>query len=159
MANNMPSGNRGGQTGGATREHAEEAKGHLQQAGSHAKEAASSAMSDAGQKAQEFASGVAQRAGEYAASAQERADDALSSMGHRMSSMAGSLRQGAPREGMLGSAASTVADQLESGGRYLQRHGLGDIGDDLGGVIRTHPIPSLLVAFGVGLLIGMAGRK
>jgi hypothetical protein len=94
-----------------------------------------------------------------ASAAADRADDAMSSVGQRMSSMAGSLRERAPREGMVGSAASAVADRLDQGGRYLQEHDLGDMTNDLAGVIRRNPLPSLLVAFGLGFFIGMASRR
>jgi len=161
--------NRGDQTGQA-REHTEAAKGHLQQAGSEAKQAASSAASGVAQKAQDaasnvgdkarnLASNVSQRAGELAERAGDKADDALTSVGQRMSSMAGSLRQSGPREGVMGSAAGAVADRLESGGRYLQEHGVGDISDDLASVVRRNPFPALCVAFGVGFLIGMVSRR
>jgi ElaB/YqjD/DUF883 family membrane-anchored ribosome-binding protein len=161
--------NRGDQTGQA-REHAEAAKSHLQQAGSETRQAASSATSGLAQKAQDtasnlgdkarnLASNVSQRAGDLAERAGDKADDALSSMGQRMSSMAGSLRQSAPREGVIGSAAGAVADRLESGGRYLQEHGVSDIGDDLASVVRRNPFPALCVAFGVGFLIGMVSRR
>jgi hypothetical protein len=161
--------NRGDQAGQA-REHAETAKEHLQQAGSETRQAAASAASGLSQKAQEaassvgekarsIASDVSQRADDVAQRAEGKADDALASMGQRMSSMAGSLRQSAPREGVVGSAAGTVADRLESGGRYLQEHGVSEITDDLGGVVRRHPFPALCLAFGVGFLIGMASRR
>jgi cell division septum initiation protein DivIVA len=161
--------NRGDQTGQA-REHADAAKGHLQQAGSEARQAATTAASGLSQKAQEtasnigerarnLASDVSQRAGDVAERAENKADDALSSVGQRMSSMAGSLRQSAPREGMVGSAAGAVADRLDSGGRYLQEHGVSEITDDLAGVVRRNPLPALCLAFGVGFLIGMASRR
>jgi len=167
MAN--PSNGGDAQTGQA-REKAEAARGHLQQAGSEARQAAAAAASGLSQKAQDAASGVAerakdlasnvgQRASDVAHKAEDKADDALSSMGQRMSSMAGSLRQSAPRAGVVGSAAGAVADRLESGGRYLQEHGVGDITDDLAGVIRRNPLPSLCLAFGVGFLIGMVSRR
>jgi ElaB/YqjD/DUF883 family membrane-anchored ribosome-binding protein len=162
--------NRGDAQTGQAREQAEAAKSHLHQAGSEARQAASSAASGLAQKAQETAlnvaerakdaaSGVADRAKDLAGRAEDRADDALSSMGQRMSSMAGSLREKAPRSGVVGSAAGAVADRLESGGHYLQEHGVSDITDDLAGVIRRNPLPSLCVAFGVGFLIGMVARR
>jgi cell division septum initiation protein DivIVA len=162
--------NRGDAQTSQARDQAEAAKGHLQQAGSEAKQAASSAASGLAQKAQETASNlterakdaasnVSQRAGEMAQRAEDRTDDALSSMGHRMSTMAGSLRQTAPREGVIGSAAGAVADRLDRGGRYLQEHGVSDITDDLTGVIRRNPLPALCAAFGVGLLIGIAASR
>ncbi len=115
--------------------------------------------SNLGEKARNLASDVSQRAGDLAERAGDRADDALSSMGQRMSSMAGTLRQSAPREGVIGSAAGAVADRLESGGRYLQEHGVSDITDDLAGVVRRNPLPAVCIAFGVGFLIGMASRR
>jgi hypothetical protein len=152
--------NRGeGRPAGQAREQMEEAKSHLQQAGAHAKEAATTAAAGAAQQAQDAASNVAERARDMASSAADRAGDAISSVGQRMSSVAGSLRQSAPREGALGSAASAVADRLDQGGRYLQEHDLGDMTNDLAGVIRRNPLPSLLVAFGFGFLIGMASRR
>jgi ElaB/YqjD/DUF883 family membrane-anchored ribosome-binding protein len=173
--------NRGDAQISQAREQAEAAKGHLQQAGSEARQAASAAASGLGQKAQDaasnltdrakdaatnvterakdLASNVSQRAGEMAHRAEDRTDDALSSMGQRMSTMAGSLRQAAPREGVVGSAAGAVADRLEKGGRYLQEHGVSDMTDDLTGVIRRNPLPSLCLAFGVGFLIGMAASR
>jgi hypothetical protein len=133
--------NRGDNPTGQAREQAESAKGHLQQAGSEAKQAAASA-----------ASGLTQKA-------HEKTDDALSSMGQRMTSMAGSLRETAPREGVVGSAAGAVAERLESGGRYLQNHGVSEITDDLTNVVRRNPLPALCLAFGVGLLIGIVARR
>jgi ElaB/YqjD/DUF883 family membrane-anchored ribosome-binding protein len=60
---------------------------------------------------------------------------------------------------MIGSAAGAVADQLETGGRYLQQHGISDMTDDLAGVVRRNPLPALCVAFGVGFMIGMVSRR
>jgi len=159
--------NRGEGQFGQVREQAESAKGHLQQAGNEAKQAGSAAASGLAQKAQDTASNlterakdaasnVSQRAGEMAHKAEDKADDALSSMGQRMSTMAGSLRQTAPRSGAVGSAAGAVADRLETGGRYLQEHGVSEITDDLAGVVRRNPLPALCAAFGVGLFIGLA---
>jgi hypothetical protein len=162
--------NRGESQGGQAREHTEAAKGHLQQAGHEAKQAASSATSGLAQKAQDTASGLAEkardaasnvgdRARDLAGKAEDRTDDALSSMGQRMSSMAGSLRQSAPRSGMVGSAAGAVADSLDSGGRYLQEHGVSEITDDISGFVRRNPLPTLCVAFGFGFLIGMVATR
>jgi cell division septum initiation protein DivIVA len=162
--------NRGDAQGNQAREQAEAAKGHLQQAGSEARQAASSAASGLAQKAQETASNlgerardaasnVGERARDLAGKAEDRTDDALASMGQRLSSVAGSLRQAAPRAGVVGSAAGAVADRLESGGRYLQEHGVSDITDDVGGLVRRNPLPALCLAFGVGFLIGMVASR
>ena len=60
---------------------------------------------------------------------------------------------------MLGSAASAVADTLESSGRYLEESGLSGIGEDLTSMIRRNPVPALLVGIGLGFLIARATRS
>lgn len=115
--------------------------------------------SDAVDKVKDAASNLGSKAQEYASTAGQKMEDATSYVGERMSSWGSSLRQGTPHEGMMGSAAGAVADTLESSGQYLQQHDFGDMADDLGGVIRRYPIQSLLVAFGVGCLIGMTSRR
>jgi ElaB/YqjD/DUF883 family membrane-anchored ribosome-binding protein len=121
------------------------------QVGHRAQEAASSLA----HRAQEAGSSVAQQASTLAAQASEKADDALSRAGQGMTSLAGQVRQNMPQEGVLGSASSAVADRLREGGQYLQQHGVGDIADDMGGLVRRHPLPALCIGFGVGFLLGM----
>jgi hypothetical protein len=124
-----------------------------------AKGAAKEGAANIGQQAGSAASQAADKAREYASRAGDKAEDTLHSVGQGMSSLAGTIRQSAPHGGMLGTAAGSVADQLESGGRYLREHDLGDIGDDLGLVIRRYPIASLLCVFGIGFLAGSAIRR
>jgi hypothetical protein len=52
-----------------------------------------------------------------------------------------------------------VADTLETGGRYLQEHGLSGIGDDFSNLIRRNPIPAVLVGIGVGFLLARSLRS
>jgi len=123
------------------------------------KNKAQDVASNLGQRAQDAASSAAQTARETASNLGQRAEDSLSNVGERMSDLAGTLRDRAPREGMLGNAASSVASGLETGGRYLQEHGFSDMSDDLSSLIRSNPIPSLLIGFGAGFLVGMALRR
>ena len=67
-----------------------------------------------------------------------------------MKSLAGTIREYAPQGGMLGSAGSTIASGLESGGRYLQEQGLRGVGDDLTALIRRNPLPAVLIGIGFG---------
>jgi hypothetical protein len=60
---------------------------------------------------------------------------------------------------MMGTAARAVADRLEARGRYLQEHGLEDMGEDLRGFIRQYPLGSALAVFGLGFLMGNALRR
>jgi hypothetical protein len=126
------------------------------QAAAAAVDKARDTASSVATKAGEAASNLGHKAQEWAGEATERADEALASTGQGMSSLAGTLRHSAPREGMLGATAGTVADALESGGRYLQEHGLEDMGEDLRRFVRQYPLGSLLCVFGLGLLMGRA---
>lgn len=114
---------------------------------------------DAKGLAKEAATAVTDKARNLASAAGDRADEALSSVGQGMSSLAGSIRQKAPHEGMLGSAAGTVAEKLDASGRYLREHDLSGIGDDVTSLIRQHPLPAVLCVFGIGFLMGSALRR
>jgi len=131
-----------------------------------AKEMASSAAQTAGQAA----AGAAQRTKDMAASAAHTATDVASNIGHKaedatstvgsnIRSLAGTLRENLPHEGMMGSAGSAVADTLERGGRYLEEEGLRGLGEDLTNLVRRNPIPALLVGIGVGFLIARSLRS
>jgi hypothetical protein len=111
---------------------------------------------DAGAKAKDVASTVAQKTGEAASFIGQKAGDAASAVGGGMKSLAGTIRDNTPDNGPIGTAKSAVADTLESGGRYLQEHGLGGIGEDMTNLIKRNPIPALLVGIGVGFLVARA---
>ncbi|MFL5240754.1 MAG: hypothetical protein ACJ8FY_01485 [Gemmataceae bacterium] len=174
-------GNTGEKKMDQAREHLQQGKENIREAAGHGQQAASSAAqgvgqkaqstagnlgqqakdmaSNLGQKAQDAASTISQKAQDAASTAQDKTDQALSTMGEKVSSFAGTLRSSAPQEGVVGSTAAAVADSLDSTGRYLKEHGVSEIRDDLADIVRGHPIPSLLVIFGVGFLAGMAVRR
>lgn len=120
---------------------------------------AQDAASNVAQKAQDVAGNLGQKAQDVAANVADRTDDVISKAGEQMSNLAGTLRERAPREGMLGNAAGAVADRLEASGNYLREHGVSDMASDVTGLIRQNPIPACLVGFGVGFLLGMALRR
>jgi hypothetical protein len=124
-----------------------------------AKGAAKEGAANLGQQARDAASTAAGKARELAGQAGDKAEETMHNVGQGMSSLAGTIRQNAPHSGMLGSAAGSVAEQLDAGGRYLREHDLGDIGEELSSVVRRYPIPSLLCVFGVGFLMGGALRR
>jgi ElaB/YqjD/DUF883 family membrane-anchored ribosome-binding protein len=129
------------------------------EAASAAGQKAQETAANIGQRAQEMASNVAQRAQDAASTVASKTGDVVSSVGDRMSSLAGTIREKGPQGGMIGSAATGVADQLQAGGQYLQQHDLRDITEDLTAVIRRYPMQSILVALGAGFLAGMASRR
>jgi len=120
-----------------------------------AREAASSVAdtaSNVGHKVADTASGFASNVG-------HKVEGATSAVGDGMKSLAGTIREKAPHSGMLGSASSSVADSLESSGRYIQEQGLGGIAEDLTNIVRRNPIPALFVGIGIGFLLARATRS
>jgi hypothetical protein len=120
-----------------------------------AKETATGVM----ESAREMASTATRKAGEAASYVGGKAQDASTAVGSGIKSLAGTIRENAPREGMLGSAGTAVADTLESSGRYLEEYGLSGIGDDLTAMIRKNPVPALLIGIGIGFLVARATRS
>jgi ElaB/YqjD/DUF883 family membrane-anchored ribosome-binding protein len=112
--------------------------------------------SDVSDKAHEWAGNVASKAQETATAAVDKTNDGIAAVGHKMNALAGSVRDAAPPNGAIGSAAGAVADELQAGGQYLEQHNLEAIGKDLTDLVRRHPIPSVLIGFGAGCLLGMA---
>jgi hypothetical protein len=118
---------------------------------SHMGEQAKDKAAEAGTKAKEMA-------GEAASYVGKKAEDASSMVGGRMKDLAGTIRDNSPG-GAMGAATSRVADTLESGGRYLEEHGLQGIGEDMTTLIRRNPIPAVLVGIGIGFLFARATHR
>jgi hypothetical protein len=141
-----------GQAASELKDRAKETAGGVAQ---QARETASS-MAD---KARETAASAARTAGGVASAVGDRVEDAASAVGSGMQSLAGTIRERAPQGGMMGTAASSVAGALESSGRYLKEHDLGDVGNDVLNLIRRNPIPAVLLSMGIGYLIARATRS
>jgi predicted heme/steroid binding protein len=131
----------------------------LRQAGQEAKHRAQEGASSLGHRIQETATQATHRVSEMGSAAKDKTEQAAHSVGQRLTSLAGSIQSSAPHEGMIGSAASTVAQGLESSGRYLQEHDLNDMVKDVGTVIKRYPIASICAFFSLGLLLGMSTRR
>jgi len=85
-----------------------------------------------------------------------KAEDATSAVGSGIQSVADKVRDSGPKEGMLGNATRTVADSLESAGKYVEDKNLTGMMDDMSGLIKRNPIPALLLGLGIGFLVGRA---
>jgi ElaB/YqjD/DUF883 family membrane-anchored ribosome-binding protein len=138
----------------------------IQQKGSEIKEKAQdladkarNTASNIADKARDTASNLADRAKDTAATARDRAEDAMGTVGQKMTQLAGTIRDRVPQEGTLGNAASTVAQNLQAGGQYLQDHNLNDMGQDVTRMVKQYPLQALLVSFGIGALLGMTFRR
>jgi uncharacterized protein YjbJ (UPF0337 family) len=93
---------------------------------------------------------------EMASSAAAKASQPMSAVGEKIGSLADVIREKAPHEGAMGTAATTVADKLEAAGSYLQQKKVDHLMGDLSSMIRRYPISALLIGFGIGYLL--AGR-
>jgi len=137
----------------------DEAKGKGQEMALSAVQRVQEVASDVSHKAQDWAANVANKAQETASVAVEKTNEGIAAVGHRMSALGNTVREAAPHEGAIGSAATTVADRLQAGGHYLEGHDLKDMGKDLTSLVRQYPLQSVLVGFGIGCLLGMAWKR
>jgi len=131
-----------------------------------ATDAAHNTVDTVSDKAQQVASDVKDKAQQVADKAQDigqqavdRADDATTTVGEKMTDVAQTIREKAPISGPVANAADTAANTLERAGTYLQEQDLADMRSDLEGIIRRHPIESLLVGLGVGYLLARSTRR
>ena len=120
----------------------------MKNAGHDISQSAANAYSDAKAKAQEVGSAAA-----------EKVADTSKAVGEKISSLAGTIRENAPQEGTIGSAAKTVANQLDSAGSYLQDSNFENMAKDVTGLIRRYPIHSLLVGLGIGYLFSRRSER
>ena len=134
----------------------DDVEGKVQDLASSVMLKAEETAADVSNKAQEWAGNVADKAQETAAAAVDKTNDGIAAVGHQMKSFSGAVRDAAPCNGTIGSATTAVADELRAGGQYLEGHNLDAIGKDLTDMVRRHPIPSVLIGFGIGCLLGMA---
>lgn len=111
-------------------------------------QSAANAYGDAKAKVQEVGSAAAEKVG-----------GATKTVGEKMSSLAGSIRESAPQEGTIGSAAQTVANQLDNAGSYLQDNTFENMARDVTGLIRRYPMQSLLIGLGIGYLFSRRSER
>jgi len=110
-------------------------------------------------KAQDVAGDVKDRAQQVSSQVADKADAATTTVGGKMTDVAQTLRDKAPMSGPVADAADTAADTLQRAGTYLQQQDLSDMRADLEGIIRRHPLESLLVGLGIGYLLARSTRR
>mgnify|MGYP003296683514 CR=1 FL=1 len=95
---------------------------------------------------------------ELGATAATKANEAATVVGEKIGSLANVIRENAPHEGAVGTAATAVADGLESASSYLREKKFEDLARDVTAVVRTYPVQSLLIGVGVGYLLARRSR-
>lgn len=115
-------------------------------------------ISNATDKAGDVAERVGERVNRTGEQAADKVNQGMTAAGEKISDLAQTVRERAPG----GDVTNKAADALERSGQYLQDADLDAVRSDLEGVIRDHPLESILVGLGVGFLIGrtmMGGRR
>jgi uncharacterized protein YjbJ (UPF0337 family) len=83
----------------------------------------------------------------------------ISAVGEKIGSLADVIREKAPHEGAVGTAATAVAEKLDVAGSYLQEKNLNHVLNDVSSMIRRYPVPSLLVGLGIGYILARSTRR
>lgn len=81
----------------------------------------------------------------------DKVTDAASNVGQRVSHAASDVYAGAKDVGH-------TAERWAEDAYDATRRNVGQFGDEVGTLIRNHPIPAVLIGFGVGLLLGRAAK-
>jgi len=110
-------------------------------------------------KAQEVASAVTDKAKQAASAIGHKAEDATHAVSGGLKSLADTIRDKGPQEGMMGGATSSIASGLESSAKYLQEEGIKGIADDMTNLIRRNPLPAMLVGVGLGYILARATAR
>jgi len=95
---------------------------------------------------------------ELGATTATKANEAATVVGEKIGSLATVIREHAPHEGAVATAASTVANGLESASSYLREKKLDGLAHELTNVVRTYPLQSLLIGVGLGYLLARRSR-
>ena len=125
-------------------------KDEWNQVADKAKEAAAAV----GDKAAHAASTASTMAGQAASDAGKKADELTARAGAGMQTFADRLAKQAPQEGVFGNVSQSAAHALQEGGQYLESAKLSGMGEDFAKLVRQNPLPAILIAIGLGRLIG-----
>ena len=64
------------------------------------------------------------------------------------------MAQKGPQQGVAGTVSHAVADSIKGSGRYIEEHKLSGMAQGVETLIKNHPIPALLISFGIGYCVG-----
>jgi hypothetical protein len=155
---------------GHTEENSTEHLEHAKQAGAEAltkaKEAGNEALSAAKEagaealgKAKEAVASVGEMATQAASAVGHKADDMTAAAGHELKEFGANVAKKSPHDGLTGAASQAVAEGIQGTSRYIEGAKLSGMAHDVEQVIKNHPIPALLVCFGIGYCLGRAMKN
>jgi uncharacterized protein YjbJ (UPF0337 family) len=93
------------------------------------------------------------KAQELGATAASKVGEAATAVGEQMGSLASTIRDNAPHEGAIATAATAVAGGLESASSYLHEKDYANLATDLTALVRRYPVQALLVGVGLGYVL------
>lgn len=99
------------------------------------------------------------KAQEVGVTAASKASEAATAVGEQIGSLAGVIRDHAPHEGALATAATTVAGGLESASVYLHEKQYANLATDLTALVRRYPVQFLLAGVGLGYLLARSLKR
>ena len=105
-------------------------------------------------KAKEAAASVGSMATSAVTAAGQKVDDLTKGGGHSIRQLGERLDKQAGDTGIAAHATHAIADTLRTSGQYLEEHKLGDMAKDVGELVKAHPVPAMLVCFGLGFCFG-----
>ena len=103
--------------------------------------------------------GMAAKAQELGAAAVSTASEAATAVGEQIGSLAGVIRDHAPHEGAIATAATTVAGGLESASTYLKEKDYENLATDLTSLVRRYPVQFLVAGVGLGYLLARSMKR
>jgi len=98
------------------------------------------------------------KAQELGATAASKASEAATAVGEQMGSLASAIRDHAPHDGAIATAATAVAGGLESASSYLHEKDYANLATDLTALVRRYPVQSLLVGVGLGYVLARSTK-
>jgi uncharacterized protein YjbJ (UPF0337 family) len=124
----------------------------------HAEQEVERRLKEFGDKTSGVVANITAKAQELGATAANKANEAATVVGEKIGSLANVIRENAPHEGAVATAATAVVDGLESASSYLREKKFEHLAKDVTALIRTYPVQSLLMGVGLGYLLARRKR-
>jgi uncharacterized protein YjbJ (UPF0337 family) len=124
----------------------------------HAEQQVERRLKEFGDKTSGVVANITAKAQELGATAANKANEAATVVGEKIGSLANVIRENAPHEGTVATAATAVVDGLESASSYLREKKFEHLAKDVTALIRTYPVQSLLMGVGLGYLLARRKR-
>jgi len=148
------------ETGSQAMDKAKEAGGQAMDAAKDAGTQVMDKVKDVGahamDTAKEAVTSVTGMASQAVGNVGKKADDLTATAGADIAKWGDALSEKAPHSGIMGQASQAVAGTLRDSGHYLEEAKLSGMADDVAKLVQRHPMPAILIGFGIGFLLGRA---